>query len=83
MPTLIQLKQAVTVAEQIEELQAKLAGLLGGSGPVASSAPAAKAASTPVVKAGKRTMSAEARARIAAAQRARWAKVRAQSKKVS
>ena len=71
MPTLSQLKEAVTIAEQIEALQAKLASLVGGSAPVAS---APKAASSPFVKAGKRTMSAEARARIAAAQRARWAK---------
>jgi hypothetical protein len=74
MPTLVQLKQAVSIAEQIEELQAKLASLVGGSGSVA---PAPKAASTSAVKAvksGKRTMSPEARARIAAAQRARWAK---------
>jgi hypothetical protein len=77
MPTLIQLKQAVTIAEQIEKLQATLSSLIGGSGSVAS---APKAASAPVAKAGKRTMSAEARARIAAAQRARWAKSRGTSK---
>jgi hypothetical protein len=71
MPTLSQLKQAVSIAEQIEKLQATLASLVGGSAPVAS---APKAASSPVAKAGKRTMSPEARARIAAAQRARWAK---------
>ena len=77
MPTLNQLKEAVTIAEQIEKLQATLSSLIGGSGSVAS---APKAASTPVAKAGKRTMSAEARARIAAAQRARWAKSRGVSK---
>ena len=77
MPTLIQLKQAVTIAEQIEKLQATLSGLIGGSEPVA---PAPKVVSTPVAKAGKRTMSAEARARIAAAQRARWAKSKAAAK---
>jgi len=70
MPTLVQLKQAVSIAEQIEELQAKLASLIGGGS--VTSAP--KAASAPAVKSGKRTMSPEARARIAAAQRARWAK---------
>jgi hypothetical protein len=72
MPTLNQLKEAVTIAEQIEALQAKLVNLVGGSGSVVSAPKAAAAA--PVAKAGKRTMSAEARARIAAAQRARWAK---------
>jgi hypothetical protein len=71
MPTLIQLKEAVTIAEQIEALQAKLASLVGGGGSVVS---APKAVSAPAAKPGKRTMSAEARARIAAAQRARWAK---------
>ena len=82
MPTLIQLNQAVTIAEQIEELQAKLASLVGGASiaPAPIPAPAPKAASAPVAKAGKRTMSPEARARIAAAQRARWAKSKAVSK---
>jgi hypothetical protein len=75
MPTLIELKEAVTIAEQIEELQTKLAALVGGSGPLAPAPKAVSATvSAPVVKAGKRTMSPEARARIAAAQRARWAK---------
>jgi len=71
MPTLTQLKEAVTVAEQIEKLQAALASLIGGSSSVAS---VPKSAPTPAAKPGKRTMSPEARARIAAAQRARWAK---------
>jgi hypothetical protein len=71
MPTLTQLKQAVAIAEQIEKLQTELAGLVGGSVSVAS---ALKSVSSPVVKTGKRTMSPEARERIAAAQRARWAK---------
>jgi len=77
MPTLPQLKQAVSIAEQIEKLQAQLASLVGGSGPAVS---APKAASSPVIKAGKRTVSPEARARIAAAQRARWAKSKGTAK---
>jgi hypothetical protein len=77
MPTLIQLKEAVTIAEQIEALQAKLASLVGGGGAVVS---VPKAVSAPVAKPGKRTMSAEARARIAAAQRARWAKSKSVTK---
>jgi len=80
MPTLSQLKQAVSIAEQIEKLQAQLVSLVGGSGPVAS---APKAASSPVAKTGKRTMSPEARARIAAAQRARWAKSKGTSTSVA
>jgi len=71
MPTLTQLKQAIIIAEQIEKLQAELASLLGGDRVVVS---VPKAASPPVAKSRKRTMSPEARERIAAAQRARWAK---------
>ncbi|MHB8523054.1 MAG: hypothetical protein ACYDH9_20175 [Limisphaerales bacterium] len=60
------LKQAIGLKEQIERLQSELAALLGGGG---ADAPASKAP-------GKRTMSATARARIGAAQKARWAKIR-------
>jgi hypothetical protein len=77
-PSIDRLKKAVEVAEQIEKLQSELASILGSQTAV-SSAPAAKvakvAASKPAVK-GRRTMSPEARERIAAAQRARWAKSR-------
>jgi len=77
---LARLKKAVEIAEEIEKLQSDLSALLGGQpAPVAVSAPAAKAekaASQPVKTKGKRFMSAEARERIAAAQRARWAKTR-------
>jgi hypothetical protein len=77
-PSIDRLKRAVEVAEQIEKLQSELASILG-SQPAVSSAPVARAAkvaaSKPAVK-GKRTMSPEARERIAAAQRARWAKSR-------
>jgi hypothetical protein len=59
-----QLKQAINIKEQIEALESKLAALLGGT-------PAA----TPAALPKKRTMSAAGRARIAAAQRARWAKL--------
>ena len=77
-PSIDRLKRAVEVAEQIEKLQSELASILGDKQAVAS-APVAKvakvAASKPAGK-GKRTMSPEARERIAAAQRARWAKSR-------
>ena len=73
-PNLAQLKQAVTIAEQIEKLQAELARLVGGSSSVASSPSAATAA--PLKKPGKRTMSPAARAKIGAAAKARWAKVK-------
>ncbi|MHB8522253.1 MAG: hypothetical protein ACYDH9_16050 [Limisphaerales bacterium] len=60
------LKRAVALKEQIDALQAQLTHLLGGTGGQAA---------TPSGK--KRTMSASARARIAAAQRDRWAKIHA------
>jgi hypothetical protein len=71
MPTLAQLKEAVAIAEEIEKLTSQLNSLIGGA-ELPAAAP--KAAAAPVAKTGKRQMSPEARARIAAAQRARWAK---------
>jgi len=83
-PSIDRLKRAVEVAEQIEKLQSELAAILGNesavsAAPVAKIATVAKAAKVAVSKPaakGKRTMSPEARERIAAAQRARWAKSR-------
>lgn len=60
-----QLRRAAAIKDQIEALESELGKILGGGG----------AATTPVAS-GKRTMSASARARIAAAQKARWAKVK-------
>jgi hypothetical protein len=56
-----QLRRAAAIKEQIDTLESELGKILGG---------AAEAGT------GKRVMSASARARIAAAQRARWAKVK-------
>jgi hypothetical protein len=67
-----QLKRAIQLAEQIETLQTELNQLfevLGDGGSEAS--PAAASAGTPRKR---RKMSKAARERIAAAQRARWAK---------
>lgn len=72
MPTIAQLKQAITIAEQIEKLQAELARLVGGSSPVTFSPAASRA--TPIKVRGKRTMSSATIAKMRAAQRARWAK---------
>ncbi|MCE9611283.1 MAG: hypothetical protein K8R23_13900 [Chthoniobacter sp.] len=69
-PNLTQLKQALAIAEKIESLQAELASIVGGSS--VSSLPASLAA--PAKQKGG--MSAAGRARIAAAQKARWAKVK-------
>ncbi|MBU6409367.1 MAG: hypothetical protein KGR98_03170 [Verrucomicrobia bacterium] len=66
-----QLRHAANLAEKIQSLQSELERLLGAR----SAASRPSAASHP--RRGSRMMSAAARARIAAAQRARWAKVRA------
>ena len=60
-----QLKRAVAIKERIQKLEKKLAAIIG----VPSSAPAEGR----VIR-RRRKMSAEARAKIAAAQRARWAR---------
>jgi hypothetical protein len=64
------LEQALSIRRQIAALQDKLGSLFGGE----SEKPAA--AKITRKRKGKRTMSPEARERIAAAQRARWAKSR-------
>lgn len=66
------LRKAIALKERIEELQSEVQRLLGGA-----------SAAKPTPAAGKRTMSPAARARIAAAQRARWAKLRGGKAKVS
>ena len=60
-----QLKQAIAIREQIESLEKELSQLLGASD-ISSPSPAAKS--------GRRYVSAAGRARMAAAQKARWAK---------
>jgi hypothetical protein len=74
-PSIDQLKRAVSISEEIEKLQAELEALLGASAKV--SAPAVSAApAAPKARKAKRGLSAEGRARIAAAQKARWAKAK-------
>ena len=71
-PSIGQLKRAVEIAEKIESLQAELASLFGSA-----SAAAPKVQSTkPSQKSGRRTLSPEARAKIAASTRARWARIK-------
>ena len=65
-----QLKEAAALKEQIETLQERLNAVLGG----AVSAPA------PAVAGKRNPMSAEARAKIAAGQRARWREWRKEQK---
>jgi hypothetical protein len=62
--TVKQLKRAAAIKEQIEALNKELRAILGGP---ANTRPAPKK---------KRTMSAAAKKKIAAAQKARWAKLR-------
>ena len=69
--TTAQLKQAVQIREQIESLQEKLDALLGGTSPKTSSAPTK----------GKRTVSAATKKKMAAAQQARYAKLKGSSAK--
>ena len=76
-PTLAQLQRGLQLSEQIAALEAELAALFSGSpAPKAVAAVAAPVAKAPAaVKKGG--MSAAGRARIVAAQKARWAKIRA------
>ena len=69
--TAAQLRQAADLKERIASLNDELAAILGGSATPAPAKPA-----KPVV-AKKRGMSAAAKAKIAAAQKLRWAKINA------
>lgn len=66
-PTINQLRRAVAISEQIESLEAEIAAILGGAGS------ASKVVGAPKASKKRRKMSPEAREKIAAAQRARWA----------
>ena len=69
-PSLEKLQRAVAIKEQIQKLETELASIFGDkvSPRTSAKAPAQKS------RRGKRNLSPEARERIAAAQRARWAK---------
>lgn len=68
--TVEQLRKAAGLKEKIQSLEKELSQLLGGS---------AKVAAAPVAKV-KTGMSAAGRAKIAAAAKARWAKIKAAKK---
>ena len=70
--SLRQLKQAIAIREKIEKLDAELGRLLGGK---------SRPAAAPEPKRKRRRMSAAARAKISAAAKDRWAKVRAKQGK--
>jgi hypothetical protein len=77
-PSLSQLKHAVQIREEIEKLESELKAVLSGGEPKQEVQHGGKKSvpSRTVAKKGKRTMSPESRARIVAAQKARWAKYR-------
>jgi hypothetical protein len=63
----------IGLEQQKKDIDAKIAEILQSMEPSAPVAATAKAAAPAASTGGKRTLSAEARARIAAAQRKRWA----------
>src|SRR5947209_1477837 len=71
-PSIPQLQRAIQIQEQIHKLEGELRSIFDGRGTGSGiTAPAAKA---PKATGGKRFVSPEARAKMAAAQKARWAK---------
>lgn len=73
-PSIAELQRAIQISEQIQKLEAELESLLGGAW--VSSGKSAVVESKGRKK--KDGMSAAGRAKIAAAQRARWAKVKSE-----
>ena len=76
-PSVDQLKRALKISEEIQKLEAELATILGNAGET----PRVKRAynkkekrPSPAPTKNERTMSPEAREKIALAQKARWAK---------
>ena len=82
IPTLAELKRSINISEQIESLQAELASVFSGLSAAIAPAPASAPAKSNVTKSPRKKgkMSAAGRARIIAAQKARWAKVKAAGK---
>jgi hypothetical protein len=75
-PSINQIRRALQISEQIERLEAELASTLGNRAAETPSIPA-RAVSTGGRK--RRRMSKAAREKIAAAQRARWARAKGKS----
>src|SRR4051812_5148294 len=77
-PSLSQLQRALEIAEEIQRLEEELQSVLGGRSVAAapkekSVTPSVAPAAKPGKRGGRRTFSAETRAKMAAAQQARWA----------
>jgi hypothetical protein len=89
LPTPENLKRAVEIVGKIESLKAELTALLYGGKAVKTPgkrgrpAKADKAAKAPKAAKPKRQLSEEARARIIAAQKKRWAKVKKAKKETT
>lgn len=84
IPSAETLRRAGEILQQVEGLRKELLGLFGGSGvsgAVAGSVAGTKRRGRPPGSGKGRKMSAEGRARIAAAAKARWAKFHAAKKK--
>jgi hypothetical protein len=74
-PTVEQLQRALALAEQIQKLEEEYAAILGGASAPAPFVPSSPAPAPKAAKAGKPSpFSAEHRAKLAAAAKARWAK---------
>jgi hypothetical protein len=76
IPSAATLRRAIEISEKIEKLEADLRALLAGGSAAAPSSSTSESAAKPAKK--RRRMSPEARARIVNAQKARWARVRAE-----
>ena len=88
-PSLAQLRRAISISEKIEALQAELQSILGTSGAAPSGkrkytkravADAGTEEAAPAKKKKRKKMSEEGRAKIVAAQKARWAKIKKEKK---
>jgi hypothetical protein len=83
MPTLNdlstgQLREALQLSEQIDSLQQKLTALLGGTGSATKAAPSVASVAS-VATRTRKGMSPATRAKMRAAQQARWAKIKGSS----
>ncbi|MBL9139053.1 MAG: hypothetical protein JNK85_24510 [Verrucomicrobiales bacterium] len=81
IPSIESLRRASEIIREIEALQGELAGLFGSG--AASPAAGRRRGRPPGSGKKARNMSAEGRARIAAAARARWARFHAAKKKAA
>jgi hypothetical protein len=70
------LLRAAAILEQIDQLETRFIAILSGTEASPGRRPSVAKPEVPIKRRRKRKMSAAARAKIAAAQRARWARFR-------